>query len=322
MKIAVIDDYQDAFRQVQAYARLAGHEVTVFRDTEKDPVRLAGRLRDAEAVVLTQQRSAFTRATVERLPGLKLICQTGRNASHVDVAACTAQGILISAGGGGSPSGTAELTWGLIIGSLRHIPHEVARLKQGHWQSTTGTMLHGKTLGIYAYGNIGSRVAAVGRAFGMKVICWGREASLARAREAGYEVAASREAFFAAADVLSLHLPLNAGTRGIVSAQDLAGMKPSALIVNTSRAPIIAAGALEAALRLGRPGFAAVDVFEDEPVLGAAHPLIGMDNVLCTPHLGYVVRESYEVLYNAAIEHLLAYAKGEPINLLNPEARK
>lgn len=317
MKIAIIDDYQDAFRQVSGFGRLAGHEVTVFTDTEKDPERLAQRLSGFEAVVLTQQRSRLTRKTIDRLDTLKLIAQTGRNAGHIDMEACSERGILISAGGGGSPAGTAELTWGLIIASMRNLPFEVQRLKAGHWQSTTGTLLQGKTLGVYAFGNIGSRVAAVGRALGMKVICWGREASLKRAAEAGYDVAADRAAFFAAADVLTLHLPLNAGTRGIVTAQDLAAMKPTALLVNTSRAPIVAAGALETALRQGRPGRAAVDVFEDEPVLGASDPLLKLDNCLCTPHLGYVVRESYEVLYNAAIEHLLAYAAGKPINLLN-----
>lgn len=316
MKIAIIDDYEDAFRKASGYSRLAAHAVTVFRDSEKDPVRLAARLSGFEAVVMTQQRSRLTRATIERLDTLKLICQTGRNAGHIDIAACAEHGILISAGGGGSPAATAELTWGLIIASLRHLPFEVERLKAGHWQSTAGTLLNGKTLGVYAYGNIGSRVAAVGKAFGMKVVCWGREASRERAAAAGFEVAASREAFFATADVISLHLPLNAGTRGIVTAADLAAMKPTALIVNTSRSPIIAAGALEAALRQGRPGRAAVDVFDDEPVTAAQDPLLHLDNCLCTPHLGYAVRESYEVLYNAAVDHLLAYAAGKPINLL------
>src|SRR5262249_23291199 len=288
MKIAVIDDYQDAFRKLDCYARLKGHEVMVFHDTEKDPAKLAERIKDAEALLLTQQRSPFARALAERLPKLKLISQTGRNSSHIDVAACTERGIAVAAGGTGNPNPTAELTWGIILSSLRSIPQEVQRMKDGKWQGSVGTGLSGKTLGVYAYGKIGSIVARVGKAFGMRVVCWGREGSTARAREAGFEVAASRDAFFAEADVISLHPPLHAETRGIVKGQDLARMKPSALIVNTSRAPIIEGGALVEALKKGRPGRAAVDVYEEEPVLGASHPLLKMDNVICTPHLGYV----------------------------------
>jgi D-3-phosphoglycerate dehydrogenase len=235
------------------------------------------------------------------------------------VAACTEKGVVISAGGSGSPNPTEELTWGLILSALRHIPEEVQRLKGGEWQHTVGVGVNGKTLGVYAYGRIGSIVARVGKAFGMRVICWGREGSTGKAKQDGYEIAASREAFFGQADVVSLHLPLNKETRGIVTAQDLGRMKPTALIVNTSRAPIIAQGALAAALKQGRPGFAAVDVYEDEPVLNADHPLIGMKNVLCTPHLGYVEQGTYEGLYKAAIEQILAYAAGKPINVINPE---
>lgn len=319
MKIAVIDDYQDAFRRMSAYAKLAGHDVVVYHDTEKDPAKLAERLKDADAVVLTQQRSAFPRAVIERLPKLKLISQTGRNANHIDIAACTERGVIISAAGAGRPNPTAELAWGLILAALRHIPEEVERLKSGQWQKTLGTGVYGKTLGVYAYGRIGSLVAQVGRAFGMRVVCWGREGSTAKARADGYEVAASREAFFSECDVVSLHLPLNKETRGIVTAEDLARMKPTALIVNTSRAPIIAPGALVAALEQGRPGRAAIDVYEDEPVLGASHPLIGMDNALCTPHLGYVEEATYEAYYGSAIDNLVAYAEGKPINVLNPE---
>ncbi|OGA52694.1 MAG: 3-phosphoglycerate dehydrogenase [Betaproteobacteria bacterium RIFCSPLOWO2_12_FULL_62_58] len=322
MKIAVIDDYQDAFRKLQCFPRLKGHDVIVYHDTEKDPARLAERLKDADAVLLTQQRSPFPRAVVESLPKLKLISQTGRNAGHIDVVACTEKGVVVSAGGAGNPSPTAELTWGLILSALRHIPHEVERLKQGQWQSTVGTGVSGKTLGIYAFGKIGSLVAKVGKAFGMNVVCWGREGSTARAREAGFEVAASREAFFESADVLCIHLPLNKETRGIVTAADLARMKPTALFVNTSRAPIIAAGALVEALKKGRPGFAAVDVYEEEPVLGASHPLIKMDNVICTPHLGYVEQRTYEAYFGTAVDQILAFAAGKPINVLNPEALK
>ena len=319
MKIAVIDDYQDAFRKLACYARLKGHDVAAYHDTEKDPAKLAALLKDAEAVVLTQQRSAFPRAVVERLPKLKLISQTGRNANHIDLEACTEKGIIVSAGGAGNPNPTAELTWALILAALRRIPQEVQRMQAGKWQGSVGIGLAGKTLGVYAYGRIGSLVAGVGKAFGMKVVCWGRDGSTARAREAGFEIAASREAFFENADVICLHLPLNRETRGIVTAQDLARMKPGALIVNTSRAQLIAGGALIASLEQGRPGFAAVDVYEDEPVLGGNHPLLKMDNVVCTPHLGYVEQGTYESYFGAAVDHILAYAEGKPINVLNPE---
>jgi len=320
MKIAVIDDYQDAFRTLKCYAKLKGHDVIVYNDTEKDPVRLADRLKDAEAVLLTQQRSRFPSAVIERLPKLKIISQTGRATAHIDVEACTRHGIVVSAGGAGRPHTTAELTWGLILAALRHIPYEVKRLKEGHWQSTIGTVVQGKTLGIYALGRIGGMVAGVGRAFGARVVCWGREGSTTRAREAGYEVAASRESFFGESDILSLHLPLTKETRGIVTRKDLDLMRPTALIVNTSRAGLIAEGALADALKAGRPGFAAVDVFEDEPVVGAAHPLLKMNNAICTPHLGYVERDSYESYYDAAVEQIVAYAEGKPTNVVNPEA--
>ena len=319
MKIALIDDYQNAFPTLKCYAKLKDHEVVVYTDTEKEPARLAERLKDAEAVVLTQQRSRFPRAAIERLPKLKLISQTGRATAHIDVAACTERGIVVSAGGAGNPHATAELTWALILAALRHIPYEVRRLREGHWQSTLGIAVQHKTLGIYALGRIGSIVARVGQTFGARVLCWGREGSTARALEAGYEVAKSREAFFAEADILSLHLPLNKETQGIVTAADLALMKPSALLANTSRAGLIAQGALVNALKAGRPGMAAVDVYEDEPVLGAAHPLLKMDNVICTPHLGYVEKDTYEDYYGVVVDQIVAYAAGNPINVVNPE---
>ena len=319
MKIAVIDDYQNAFPTLKCYSKLKDHEVVIYTDTEKEPARLAERLKDAEAVVLTQQRSRFPRAAIERLPKLKLISQTGRATAHIDVAACTERGIVVSAGGAGNPHATAELTWALILAALRHIPYEVRRLREGHWQSTLGIAVQHKTLGIYALGRIGSIVARVGQTFGARVLCWGREGSTARAREAGYEVAKSREAFFAEADILSLHLPLNKETQGIVTAADLALMKPSALLANTSRAGLIAQGALVNALKAGRPGMAAVDVYEDEPVLGAAHPLLKMDNVICTPHLGYVEKDTYEDYYGVVVDQIVAYAAGNPINVVNPE---
>lgn len=325
MKIAVIHDYADALRKTRAFPRLQGHEVLIYNDAYTDPKRVVEQVSGCDALLLTQQRVPITREIVARLPQLKFISQTGRNVSHLDVAACTAHGILVSAGGheGNNPyTVTGELAWALILASLRHLPYEVERFKQGHWHSTVGTRLHGQTLGIYSFGHIGSGVARVGRAFGMKVVCWGRESSLAKAKAEGFEVAASREAFFAEADVLSLHIKSNDATRGIVTAADLGRMKPTALLVNTSRAPIIEDGALVAALQKGRPGFAAVDVYEEEPVLGANHPLLKMKNALCTPHLGYSESTSYEHVYGGGVEQLLAYAAGKPINVLNPELLK
>lgn len=319
MKIAVIDDYQNAFKTLKCFSKLSGHEVIVYTDTEKDPVKLAERLKDADAVVLTQQRSVFPRAVIERLPKLKLIGQTGRAATHIDLQACTERGIVVCAGGSGNPNVTAELTWGLILSALRRLPFEVKRLREGHWQSTLGVEIRGKTLGIYAYGKIGSIVAGVGKAFGARVVCWGREGSTGRARAAGFEVAKSRDEFFADADILSLHLPLNKETRGIVTRDDLTRMKPTALIVNASRSGLIAAGALVEALTAGRPGFAALDVYDEEPV-SANEPLTRMDNATCTPHLGYVTRESYEEYYGVVVDDMVAFAAGKPSHVLNPEA--
>jgi D-3-phosphoglycerate dehydrogenase / 2-oxoglutarate reductase len=320
MKIVVIDDYQDAFRTLKCYPKLAGHEVVVYNDPETNLEKIAERLKDADAVVLTQQRTYFPRALAEKLPKLKLIGQTGRAANHIDLQACTDQGAVVSAGGSGNPNATAELTWGLILSALRSLPFEVKRLKEGHWQSTLGIGVNGKTLGIYAYGKIGSIVAGVGRAFGARVLCWGREGSTGRAKAAGFEIAQSRAQFFAESDIITLHLPLNKDTRGIVTAEDLARMKPTALLVNASRSGLIQQGALEQALRAGRPGKAAVDVYDHEPVLGADHPLLKMDNVTCTPHLGYVTRESYEEYYAVVVDDIVSFAAGNPRNVLNPEA--
>ena len=320
MKIAVIDDYQDAFRKMKCFAKLKGHDVITYTDSEKDPAKLAKRFEGCEAVVLTQQRSPMPRAVIEKLPAsVKLLAQTGRNAYHIDVAACTERGILISASGGGNSSPTVELTWALILASVRNLPTEVNNMQQGRWQSTAGIGLQGKTLGVYAYGKIGSGVAKVGKAFGMNVVCWGRDGSTAKARADGFAVAASREAFFAESDIVTIHLPLNKDTRGLITAADLALMKPSARIVNSSRAPIIAEGALVAALKKGRPGFAAIDVYESEPVLNREHPLISMPNVICTPHLGYVTWETYEIYYDAVVDNIVAYAAGTPTNVANPE---
>ena len=319
MKIAVIDDYQNAFKTLKCYPKLAGHEVVIYTEPETNVEKIAERLKDADAVILTQQRTAFPRALIEKLPKLKLIGQTGRAASHVDLEACTDRGVVVSAGGSGNSNATAELTWGLILSALRNLPFEVKRLKEGRWQSTLGIGVNGKTLGIYAYGKIGSIVAGVGKAFGARVVCWGREGSTGRAKAAGFDVAKSREEFFAECDIISLHLPLNKETRGIVTRDDLGRMKPTALLVNPSRSGLIAKGALEEALKAGRPGRAAVDVYDQEPVLGADHPLLKMDNVTCTPHLGYVTRESYEEYYAVVVDDIGAFAAGKPNHVLNPD---
>lgn len=320
MKIAVIDDYQNAFKTLKCYPKLADHDVVVYTEPETNLEKIVERLKDADAVLLTQQRTAFPRALIEKLPKLKLIGQTGRAASHVDLEACTEKGVVVSAGGSGNSNATAELTWGLILSALRNLPLEVKRLKDGYWQSTLGIGVNGKTLGIYAYGKIGSIVAGVGKAFGARVVCWGREGSTGRARAAGFEVAKSRADFFAECDVLSLHLPLNKDTRGIVTRDDLARMKPTALLVNPSRSGLIPKGALEEALKAGRPGKAAVDVYDQEPVLGGEHPLLKMANATCTPHLGYVTRESYEEYYAVVVDDILAFAAGKPAHVLNPDA--
>lgn len=328
MKISVIHDYADVFRTTRAFERLKDHEVVIHTDAYIDPARVVKQVKGCEAVVLTQQRVPFPRKVIEQLPSLKFVCQTGPNASHLDVAACTDYGIVVSVGHHSKAitelhgfSIAAELSWALILASLRHLPYEVERFKRGYWQSTVGTRLFGRTLGVYAFGHIGGAVARVGRAFGMKVMCWGREGSIARAKADGFEIAASREAFFESADVISLHLPANKETRGIVTTDDLGRMKSTALLVNTSRAPIIADGALVAALKAGRPGFAAVDVYEEEPVVGANHPLLKMSNVLCTPHLGYAERGSYEGMYATAVDQLIAFAEGKPTEVMNPEVR-
>jgi D-3-phosphoglycerate dehydrogenase len=319
VRVAVLDDYASAFARLPAAARLGNHEVVTFADSVTGDA-LAERLDGFDAVILLQQRTAISREVVERLTTVRLLSQTGRNTSHLDVAACTERGITVSAGGAGGPQATAELTWALILAALRHLPDEVQRLRAGQWQRSVGTGLHAKTLGVYGFGRIGSLVAEVGRAFGMRVLVWGREGSLSRATEAGYAAASSRAAFFAECDVLSVHLPLNADTTGIVTAADLALMKPDALFVNTSRAPIVAPGALMAALEAGRPGQAAVDVFEVEPVLGASDPLLALPKVTATPHLGYVEWDVLGRLYDAAVDQVLAFAAGAPVNVVDPSS--
>ncbi len=319
MKIVIPDDYQDAVRTLDCFSKLAGHEVTIYHDSVKDVDTLAERFREADALLLIRERTPITEPLLARLPRLKLISQTGKGMPHVDVDACTRHGVAIAAGGGTSLS-TAELTWGLVIAGMRHIPQEVARLKAGQWQTTFGLGLHGRILGIFGYGNIGRTMAGYGKAFGMRVLIWGREGSLTRARADGFETAAGKGELFEQADVLSLHLRLNHETRGIVTAADLAKMKASALLVNTSRAGLIELGSLEQALTVGHPGFAALDVYENEPAVN--DPLLSLENAICTPHLGYVEKDSYEMLFNAAFEQVQAFAAGNPITLVNPQVLK
>jgi D-3-phosphoglycerate dehydrogenase len=323
MKIAILDDYANAARTLKAYARLAGHDVTSFTDHVSDPDALAARLQGFEAAVVIQQRVWMPRAVIEKLPdSVKLISQTGHWYAHIDAAACTERGIAITAAGTTNYDAPAQLAWALILASMRHIPREVAAMSAGNWLSTLGTEVNGRTLGIYAYGNIGSIVAGVGRAFGMRVMCWGRGASLVKAREAGYEVPASREAFFAESDVISLHMPLRPDSRGVVTPTDLACMKPTALLVNVSRGALVGDQALADALKKGRPGRAAVDVYEDEPVLHRNNPLVTLDNCLCTPHLGYNALDTFERYLGGAFDHVVAFAAGKPVNVVNPEALK
>lgn len=321
MRIVIPDDYQDCVRGLDCFAKLAGHDVQVFNDTVHDTEALAARFVDAEAIVLTRERTRIDAALLDRLPRLRLIAQTGKLAGHVDLAACTARGVLV-AEGSGAGSATAELTWALALASRRHLVDEATRLRQGRWQGHLGQQLGGQRLGVWSYGRIGRQVAAYGRVFGMKVWVWGRDASTAAARADGFEVAPSREAFFAESDVISLHVRLNADTLGLVDAQDLSRMKTTALLVNTSRAELIAPGALEQALAHGRPGFAAVDVYEAEPILGADHPLLRLPNVLCTPHIGYVEKDNYERYFGIAFDRIRDFAAGTLTDVVNPEARR
>ncbi len=321
MHIVIPDDYQDCVRHLDAFKQLSGHQVTIYNDTVSDIETLVQRFNDAEALVLTRERTAITPALLARLPKLKIISQTGKVSNHLKVADCTARGVAVAEGSGG-PVATAELTWALLLAAMRHLPQEVARLKAGQWQHTLGRQVKGKRLGVWAYGKIGKIVAGYGKAFGMSVWVWGRDGSIAAARADGFEAAPSREAFFAESDIVSLHVRLNAETRGLIKAADLARMKLDALIVNTSRAELIEADALAAALKAGRPGFSAVEVYESEPVLGAAHPLLAMPNAICTPHLGYVEADNYEMYYGDAFGNILAFANGVPKNIANPEVLK
>ena len=324
MNIAILDDYQDTIRTLPCFSKVAGHHITIWNDHTKDTDTLAERLRDIEALALLRERTPIRAPLLERLDKLRLISQVGVY-PHIDAEACTRRGVIVSSSQmPGRPSyATAELSWGLILAAFRRIPQEMAALKAGRWQtSRVGIGLRGKTLGIWGYGKIGAVVAGYGKAFGMNVVAWGRETTLAKALADGVAVATGKEAFLEQSDVVSLHVRLIDATRGMMTAADLARMKPTALLVNTSRAGLIAPGALEAALRAGRPAMAAVDVFEDEPVLGARHPLLAMDSVVCTPHLGYVERDGLQEMFSTIFDQMLAYAGGKPINVVNPEALK
>ena len=332
MNIIILDDYQDAVRKLKCAQLLEPYHAKVFTNTVKGIGQLAVRLRDVEVLVLIRERTHCPRALLEKLPKLKLIAQTGRVGPHIDLEAATRLGIAV-AEGVGSPVAPAELTWALIMAAMRRLPQYVGNLKHGAWQQSglkaasmpanfcIGMSLQGKTLGIWGYGRVGRLVAGYGRAFGMRVVVWGSELSRERARADGHAAAQDRESFFADSDVLSLHLRLSAQTRGIVELDALLRMKPTALLVNTSRAELLTEHALVAALNRGRPGMAAVDVFESEPIL-QGHPLLRLENAICTPHLGYVEQDSYELYFRAAFENVVNFIRGAPSHLVNPEALK
>ena len=320
MKIAILDDYAKVVRDLPCFRKLAGHDVTVWTDQAANDGVLAERLKDTEILVLLRERTAIRAPLIERLQKLKLISQ--RNVyPHIDIEACTRRGILVCST---TPPMTAfhsaaELTWGLIIASLRRIPQENAALKNGHWQSSAGLDMRGSTLGIFGYGRIGALLARYAQAFEMNTMVWGRDGSQSRARSDGVEITASRATLFAQSDILAVTIRLNRETAGIVKASDLACMKPTALLVNTGRAALIEPGALLAALRRGRPGMAALDVFDNEPAHGASDPLVAMDNVVATPHLGYVTRSNLESYFSYAFDQIVAWLAGKPINVVNPE---
>ena len=330
MNIVILDDYQDAVRKLACAAKLDAYPAKVYTNTVKGIGQLSVRLKDADVIVLIRERTQLSRQVIEKLPKLKLIVQTGRVGSHVDIAACTERGIAV-AEGIGSPVAPAELAWALIMAAMRRIPHYVAHLKHGAWQQAglkaasmppnfgVGSVLKGKTLGIWSYGKIGQIIAGYGRAFGMRVIIWGRDGSRERAQADGFELAASKAELFEQSDVLSVHLRLHDETRGIVTLDDLSRMKPTALFVNTSRAELVESEALIAALNRGRPGIAAVDVFESEPIL-QGHALLRLENCICTPHIGYVEQDSYELYFGAAFDNVVNFIKGTPTNIVNPGA--
>ena len=320
MKVSILDDYHDTIRTLDCFRKLDGYEVKIWNDHVQDVDALADRLKDSEILVLIRERTKIRKPLLERLPKLKLISQRSVY-PHIDIDTCTKLGIVVSSSQHpGTPCyPAAELTWGLILAAVRQIPQQIASLKAGTWQIAVGSTLRGKTLGIFGFGRIGRAVADYGRTFGMHVLVRAREATMSQARAEGFATAASKQEFFEQSDVITLHMRLVDATRGIVTAADLARMKPMALIVNTSRAPLIEPGALVAALKAGRPGMAAVDVYEEEPVLDTGHPLLNMPNVVCTPHLGYVSRDEYEIQFTDIFDQITAYVAGNPINVVNPD---
>jgi D-3-phosphoglycerate dehydrogenase / 2-oxoglutarate reductase len=323
MRITILDDYFDTLRTLPCFRKLDGHPVEIWNDHVQETGALAERLKDTEALVLIRERTAIRAPLLEQLHTLRLISQRSVY-PHIDIEACTRRGVIVSSGQHpGSPSyATAELTWGLILAAMRQIPQQMRSLQAGDWQNGVGHTLRGKTLGIHGYGRIGSVVAGYGKAFGMHVLVWAREASGARAQMDGYEVAASQRAFYERSDVVSLHMRLVDETRGVVTAADLSHMKPTALLVNTSRAQLIEPDALVRALRMGRPGMAAVDVFEQEPLRDRSHPLLTLGSVVSTPHIGYVTRDEYEIQFSDVFDQILAFADGRPINVVNPAVLK
>jgi D-3-phosphoglycerate dehydrogenase len=321
MRVSILDDYFDTVRTLDCFATLDGHEVTVWNDHVDDVDELARRLVATEVLVLIRERTTITAELLERLPALRLISQRSVF-PHIDVEACTRLGIVVSSDlHQGSPSmATAELTWGLVIAAVRRIPQQMASLRAGRWQESVGETLGGKTLGLFGYGRIAEVVAGYAEVFSMPVLVWAREESRARATAAGLEVAADKEDLFERSDVLSLHLRLLAATRGIVTAGDLARMQPSSLFVNTSRAGLVEPGALVDALQRGRPGLAAVDVFDEEPMQDPRDPLLQLDNVVCTPHIGYVTRDEWELQFRDIFDQVVAFTAGTPANVVNPDA--
>jgi D-3-phosphoglycerate dehydrogenase len=319
MRITILDDYFDTLRTLGSFRKLDGHQVEIWNDHVQETAALAERLQDTEALVLIRERTAIRGELLEQLPKLRLISQRSVY-PHIDIDACTRRGVIVSSGQHpDTPSyAAAELTWGLILAAMRQIPQQMRSLQAGAWQIGVGHTLRGKTLGIHGYGRIGTVVAGYGKAFGMKVLVWGRDASRTRAQADGHEVAASQRGLYERSDVVSLHLRLVDETRGLVTDADLASMKPTALLVNTSRAPLIEPDALVRALRAGRPGMAAVDVFEHEPLRDPRHPLLTMTNVVSTPHIGYVTRDEYEIQFSEVFDQILAYAAGRPVNVVNP----
>ncbi len=321
MKIVIPDDYQDMVHQLPSFALIRHHEIVRYREPAKDLDQLVERLRDADVVVAIRERVNFSRALVSRLPRLRLIALVGRAASTIDYAACTELGIPVSTGRSNSPVAPAELTIALILAARRNVALEAARMRRGDWPCTLSHRLRGSTLGIFGLGTIGSLVAQAGHGLGMEVLVWGQNKSFERANAAGYQTAAGKSEFFERADVLSLHVRLKPDTRGIVGPEDLARMKPTALIVNTSRAELIAPGALVTALAAGRPGYAAVDVYEQEPVIGGDHPLLEMPNALCLPHLGWAEWNNFDLYFGEAFEQIVAFEKSEALRLANPEVK-